>query len=345
MADESVTYESAGVNLDKGKRAVTMIQEVVRSTQNPAVLGESGGFGGMFLARFEGMQEPVLVSSIDGVGTKTAVATMVGSFHGLGVDIVNHCINDILVHGASPLFFLDYFASSTLNAEILLEIVKGAAEACREAGCVILGGETAEMPGVYCDGEMDIVGTIVGVVDRERILPLRVGPGDLIVGLASNGLHTNGFSLARKALFEVGGHKPDEVLPELGRTLGEELLRPHRSYLNALTPLLEEGGMIHALAHITGGGIIENLPRVLGADFGAVIERRAWVPHPIFGLIQQSGRVSDEEMFKAFNMGLGMLLICPSESASAVVQRLNDADEAAYVVGEVLRGPNEVSIT
>lgn len=345
MHDESVTYESAGVNLEKGKRAVSMIQDAVRSTQNPAVLGEAGGFGGMFLARFEGMQEPVLVSSIDGVGTKTAVAAMVGAYHDLGVDIVNHCINDILVHGARPLFFLDYFASSTLNSEILLQVVEGAAAACREAGCVILGGETAEMPGVYCEGEMDIVGTIVGVVDRERILPLRVGPGDLIVGLASNGLHTNGFSLARKALFEIGGHHHNDELPEVGRTIGEELLRPHRSYLNALMPLLDEGGMIHALAHVTGGGIIDNLPRVLGVDFGAVIERRAWAPHPIFGLIQQSGGISDEEMFRAFNMGLGMLLICPSESASAVVQRLNDAGEAAYVVGEVLRGPNEVSIT
>ena len=346
MPEEGLSYRRAGVDLEESRRSLAAIKDSVRSTFTPSVIGDVGSFGGMFSAAFPGYEDPVLVSSIDGVGTKTAVAALAGMYGGLGRDIVSHCINDIHVQGAKPLFFLDYFASSKLNADILTEIVSGAAEACRENGCALLGGETAEMPGVYCEGEFDLVGAVTGVVDRHSILPtMNIGQGDLIVGIASDGLHTNGFSLARFALFETGKKSPDEPIPELGRTLAEELLRPHRCYFRAIEPLLQEGALIKGMAHITGGGLLENLPRTLGRDYVAVIERRSWTPPPIFSIIQETGNIPDEEMFRVFNMGVGMALICPSESAAAVVQRLNDSGESAYVIGEVSRGPNEVVIT
>jgi len=254
-------------------------------------------------------------------------------------------VNDILVQGAKPLFFMDYFGTAKLSSDILADIVDGAAEACRENGCALLGGETAEMPGVYTEAELDVVGAITGVVDRHKILPsANVGQGDLIVGLASDGLHTNGFSLARAALFDRAGRRHEEPLPDLGRSLAEELLRPHRSYLSSVAPLLEEGGLIRAMAHITGGGLYENLPRALGSSFGAVVERRSWTPNPIFGIIQEAGGIEDEEMYHVFNMGIGMALVYPSEAAGAVVQRLNDASETAFIIGEVTRGPNEVAL-
>lgn len=344
MADEGLTYGSAGVSLEQSRAGMNAIRDSVRSTFTPEVLGDFGGFGGLFAARFGDLEEPVLVSSIDGVGTKTAVAAMSGIYSGLGKDIVGHCINDILVQGARPLFFMDYFASSSLSPEVLAMVVESAAEACRENGCALLGGETAEMPGVYCQGEFDIVGAIVGVADRSRLLPSpNIGAGDLIVGLASDGLHTNGFSLARAALFERGGMSADTPIPELGRTVAEELLRPHRCYYRALSPLLAEG-LIKGLAHITGGGFYENLPRVLGGDNGAVIEKRSWSPLPIFGLIQESGGISEEEMFRVFNMGIGMVAICASEIAGAVVQRSNDVGESAYVIGEINRGNSGIAV-
>jgi phosphoribosylformylglycinamidine cyclo-ligase len=345
MSEDSLSYRDAGVDLSEARRSLQSIKESVRSTYTPAVIGDIGGFGGMISGAFPEMADPVLVASIDGVGTKTAVAAMAGLYRNLGRDIVCHCIDDILVQGASPLYFLDYFGTANLSAEILSEIVAGAAEACRENGCALLGGETAEMPGVYVQGEFDVVGTITGVVDRAKMLPSpNIGPGDLIIGIASDGLHTNGFTLARKALFERGGRRPNEMLPDLGRTLAEELLRPHRSYLNAIAPMLQEGGLIRGMAHITGGGIFENLPRALGPNLRAAVERRAWTPQPIFGIIQESGNIDENEMYRVFNMGIGMALICPSETAAAVVQRLNDAGESAYVIGEVNRGANEVSL-
>jgi phosphoribosylformylglycinamidine cyclo-ligase len=289
------------------------------------------------------MDEPMLVSSIDGVGTKSMVAAMVGSYSGLGRDIVCHCVDDILVQGAKPLFFLDYFGAGRLKSEILAAVVEGAAEACRENGVALLGGETAEMPGVYEQGEIDVVGCIVGVVDRKTMLPQsNIGVGDLIVGIGSDGLHTNGYSLARRALFERAGRKHDEAFPSLGRTLGEELLRPHRCYYRAIEPLLPED-FVRGMAHITGGGLIENLPRILPPDCSVMIEKRAWTPLPIFQMIQEDGGIADEEMYRVFNMGVGMCLICRSEVASAAVQRLNDAGETAYVIGEVVKGNREVS--
>jgi phosphoribosylformylglycinamidine cyclo-ligase len=336
-------YRNSGVDLDEARRSLESIKASVRSTFTPAVASDIGSFGGVFSAGFGDMEEPMLVSSIDGVGTKSMVAAMVGSYAGLGRDIVCHCIDDILVQGAKPLFFLDYFGAGRLRSEVLTAVVEGAAEACRENGVALIGGETAEMPGVYHDGEIDVVGCIVGVVDRKNVLPQpNIGVGDLIVGIGSDGLHTNGFSLARRALFERAGRRHDEAIPTLGRTLGEELLRPHRCYYRAVEPLLPDD-FVRGMAHITGGGLIENLPRVLPPDCSVMIEKRSWTPLPIFQMIQEDGGVEDEEMYRVFNMGIGMCLICRSEVASAAVQRLNDAGEKAYVIGEVVKGNREVS--
>lgn len=344
MPDEPLTYRAAGVDPEEAGRAIRAFRPYVQSTYTPEVLSDIGSFGGLFWARFPGLEEPVLVSSIDGVGTKTKIATLMGSYQGLGWDIVGHCVNDILVQGARPLFFLDYFAASRVNADVVTAIVQGMAEACRHNDCALLGGEIAEMPGVYCENELDVVGCIVGVVERSRILPKpNVEPGDLIVGLGSDGLHTNGYSLARKALLEQGKWKLDDEIPDLGRTIGEELLRPHRSYYRAVFPLFEED-LIKGAAHITGGGFYENIPRILPTQVDAVIERRAWVPHRIFSLIQESGGISDEEMYRTFNMGIGMVLICSSEVAGGVAQRLNDAGESAYLIGEIRSGARSIMI-
>lgn len=336
MSEEGLSYQTSGVAIGEANRAVRSFADAVRSTYNFNVLSDVGTFGGLFSGQFPDISEPILVSSIDGVGTKTKVATMANSYFGLGKDIVNHCVNDILVQGAKPLFFLDYFATAKLKAEIVSEVVEGAAEACRENGCALLGGETAEMPGVYSGSECDVVGCIVGVVDKPKLLPTQVENGDLIVGIASNGLHTNGFSLARAALFEKTNRKIDE--PFLESTLGETLLKPHRSYLSPLWPLLQEGGWIKAMAHLTGGGFIENIPRVLGADVKAVIEKHTWQTPPVFQLIQSDGNIADEEMYRTFNMGVGMVLMCESEKAIPLVERLNDCGETAWVIGEITKG-------
>ncbi|MBV6502904.1 MAG: Phosphoribosylformylglycinamidine cyclo-ligase [Fimbriimonadales bacterium] len=345
MPDQGLTYGASGVDIGEQNRAIRLFRDAVRSTYNESVLSDVGSFGGLFSTRFEGMVEPLLVSSIDGVGTKTKIAIALGMYEGLGRDIVGHSVNDILAQGAKPLFFLDYFATSKLSAEIVRDVVQGAAEACRANGCVLIGGEIAELPGVYSEGEIDVVGAIVGVVDREKVLPKHhTSAGDLLIGLASDGLHTNGYSLARKALFEVAGKQPDEEIPELGRTIGEELLRPHRCYFRALEPLLEEGGFINAIAHITGGGFYENIPRVIPQDCRAVVERRSWTPQPIFQMIQQAGDVPDDEMYRTFNMGIGMVLVCPSVRANAVLQRLNESGESAYMIGELSKGGGDVAI-
>lgn len=336
MSEEGLSYQTSGVAIGEANRAVRSFADAVRSTYNANVLSDVGAFGGLFSGHFPDFADPVLVSSIDGVGTKTKVAAMAGSFFGLGKDIVNHCVNDILVQGAKPLFFLDYFATAKLTAEMVREVVEGAAEACKENGCALLGGETAEMPGVYSDGECDVVGCIVGVVDKTKLLPTNVENGDLIVGIASNGLHTNGFSLARAALFSTAKRKIDE--PFFESTIGETLLKPHRSYYSPLWPLLQEGGWIKAMAHLTGGGFIENIPRILGPDVRAVVEKHTWQVPPIFQLIQTDGNIADEEMYRVFNMGVGMVLITPSERAPQLVERLNSSGETAWVIGEITKG-------
>ena len=342
---ESLTYRDAGVDIDEAHRALRSVIPAIQATHTDGVVAGIGGFGGLFRADFPDMERPLLVSSIDGVGTKTKVATMVGRYDGLGRDIVNHCINDILCQGARPLFFLDYFGTSRLNGSVFEQVLRGMVEACKEAECALIGGETAELPGVYVEDELDVVGTIVGVVDAEKKLPrAKPNPGDAIVGIASDGLHTNGFSLARRALFEMGGLSVRDQVPGLGNSIGDELLRPHRCYYRALYPLLQDMPQIHALAHITGGGLYDNLPRVIPNDVQAIIDRRSWSPLPIFRLIQESGHISDAEMFRSFNMGIGMVVLVDKEYAPAVVQRLNQAGESAAIIGSVQKGPNDVQI-
>jgi phosphoribosylformylglycinamidine cyclo-ligase len=345
MPQDSLTYQAAGVNIDEAQRALRAVSGEIQSTYTEGVVSGIGGFGGLFRASFEGYSRPLLVSSIDGVGTKTKIAAMVGSFKGLGEDIVNHCINDILCQGARPLFFLDYFGTSALSSVVFEEVLKGIAEACRVAGCALLGGETAEMPDVYHDEEVDIVGSIVGIVEAEKKLPRsKMKVGDAVIGIASNGLHTNGYTLARRALFDMGGLSTRDVIPELGTTLGEELLRPHRSYLHSVYPLLQDTASIHAMAHVTGGGMYDNLPRSIPSDVQVVIEKRTWTPLPIFRLIQEAGRIPENEMYRAFNMGIGLVLFVDRDAAPAIVQRLQQAGEAAAVIGTVQAGPHDVQI-
>ncbi len=345
MPEQPLTYRAAGVDIDEAQRALRSVVGAIQSTHNECVIGGVGGFGGLFRPNFSGMTNPVLVSSVDGVGTKTQIAAMVGEFRGLGHDIVNHCVNDILCQGARPLFFLDYYGCSRLNGLVFEDVVTGMTEACAAIGCALVGGETAEMPGVYHDDEVDVVGCVVGVLDFEKRLPRgKMHPGDAVIGIASNGLHTNGFTLARKALFEVGGLSVRDEVPGLGKTIGEELVRPHRCYLNSVYPILNELERVYAVAHITGGGLYDNIPRVLPMDVRVAIDRRSWTPMPIFQLIQAMGNVPDNEMFRAFNMGIGMVLIADRNDASAIVQRLTEAGESAAVIGEVQAGTHDVQI-
>lgn len=344
MADQALTYRDAGVDIDEAQRALAQVVPQIKATYTDNVLAGVGGFGGLFRADFPETR-PVLVSSIDGIGTKTRVAAMVGDYTGLGKDIVNHCVNDILCQGARPLYFLDYYGTSRLSSNVFAQVLSGMASACSDVGCALLGGETAEMPGVYHDDEIDIVGAIVGVVDADKKLPRpKPSAGDVLIGLASNGLHTNGFTLARRALFEVGGLSVRDNVAGLNCSIGEELLRPHRSYLNSVYPLVTELGGIYGAAHITGGGLPDNLPRVLASDVQAVIDRRSWTPLPIFSLIQECGNVSDADMFRTFNMGIGMVLVVDREISAAVVQRLNQAGEAAAIIGQIQDGSNDVQI-
>lgn len=327
-------YAKSGVDIDAGNKAVELMSAAVKSTYGPEVLAGIGSFGGLFDAGLlKQMEAPVLVGSTDGVGTKVKLGAAARRHHSLGIDIVNHCIDDILVQGARPLFFLDYFAASKLDPQVVAEVVAGAAAACREAGCALLGGETAEMPGVYAPGEFDIAGTIVGVVERERILPRPdLQAGDVLIGLASSGPHTNGYSLIRR-IFE--GVPLETVFPELGLSLAEALLAPHRSYLNVLQPHL---GPVKALAHLTGGGFIENIPRVLPENLGAVVDTSAWTVPPLFRLIQERGEVAPEEMYRVFNMGIGMVVVVGKEEAAGLQAAL---PEPSWVVGELVEGKRQ----
>ncbi|MBL8087896.1 MAG: phosphoribosylformylglycinamidine cyclo-ligase [Chthonomonas sp.] len=345
MADQSLTYQDAGVNIDGAAVVLRSVSETLRKTHNDSVIGGIGGFGALFQPDFSDMARPVLVSSIDGVGTKTKVAAMLGKFDGLGADIVNHCVNDILCQGARPLFFLDYFGCSHLNAEQFGDVLRSAADACSAVGCALIGGETAELPGVYVDDEIDIVGSIVGVVDYEKKLPrAKMQAGDAVVGIASSGLHTNGYSLARRALFDSAGISARDEIAGLGTTVGEELLRPHRCYFNAVYPILSEVPEVYAAAHVTGGGFYDNIPRILPTDCRVIIDRRSWTPLPIFQMIQEAGNIETAEMYRVFNMGVGMVLICSREVAPSVVQRLSQEGENAAIIGEVQKGPNDVQI-
>lgn len=345
MPDETLTYAASGVNIDEAALSLRTVLPQIKATYNEQVVAGVGGFGGLFRASFPGIGRPLLVTSIDGVGTKTKVAAMAGQFGGIGFDIVNHCVNDILCQGGRPLFFLDYFGTSRLSPAVFEQVISGAAQACEAVGAVLIGGETAEMPGVYHDDEVDVVGAIVGVVEEDKKLPRGlVQAGDLVIGVASDGLHTNGFTLARRALFEMGGFSVRDPMPGLTTSICDELLRPHRCYFGAVHPLLDSIQDIHAVAHITGGGLYDNIPRVLPSDLQCIIERRSWLTPAIFDLIQSAGNVPDTEMFRTFNMGVGMVLVVAKDSAPEVVRALTDAGESAVVIGALQRGTRDVQI-
>jgi len=341
---KSITYSDAGVSIDAANAAVEKIKRLARATFDSRTLSEIGTFGGMFDGAFPGMSSPVLVASADGVGTKLKVAFMTGTHDTVGRDLVNHCTNDILVQGARPLFFLDYVATGVLAPETVVSVVDGIARGCRENNCVLLGGETAEMPGFYAEGEYDVAGFIVGVVDRAKVIDgSSVEPGDAVLALPSAGLHTNGYSLARKLFFEVAGHKPDTHLEELGMTVGEALLQPHLSYLRPLEGLLDTG-VIKALAHITGGGLLENIPRVLPEGTAVEIERGSWPVPPVFGLMQRLGNVAEGEMFRTFNMGVGMVVICSQADLETVRYHFDSPGSECFLVGRVTEGAREVRL-
>lgn len=337
---QSISYADAGVSIDNANRAVAKIREFARSTFNERTLTEIGSFGGMFSGAFPEMADPVLVASADGVGTKLKIAFESGIHNTVGADLVNHCVNDILVQGARPLFFLDYFATGKLEPDVTASVVEGMARACKENGCVLLGGETAEMPDFYPEGEYDLAGFIVGVVDKGKVIDGKsIEPGDVVIGLPSTGLQTNGYSLARKLFFEVGGYKVDSYIDELGTTIGDALLATHSSFLPQLGPLLDSG-TIKGLAHITGGGFLENIPRILPEGVSVKIKRGSWTEPPIFGLMQRLGNVSETEMFRTFNMGIGMVLICSQFDADAISHQIGDG----FDIGTIQAGSKEVSI-
>jgi len=335
-------YKSAGVDIDAGNETVRRIKALARRTYTPGVMSDIGSFGGLFRLG-DRYKDPVLVSSADGVGTKIKVAFLTGRHETIGADLVNHCVNDVLVQGAEPLFFLDYLATGRLSPDVAEQVVAGVARACIENGCALIGGETAEMPGFYADGEYDIAGFIVGAVEKARVLDGRaIVPGDVLIGLPSGGLHTNGYSLARRVFFELAQWKIDKLVRELGTTIGDALMAPHRSYLSCVRPLLEHR-YLRGLAHITGGGITENLPRVLPEGCAAEIDRRSWQVPPLFRLLQQHGRVSDEEMFRTFNMGIGMILVCAPRDAERVITAVAGAGERNAVrIGYVVSGDRSV---
>jgi phosphoribosylformylglycinamidine cyclo-ligase len=340
-----ITYADAGVDIDAGNRAKKRIKYLAHKTFTRGVLSEIGGFGGMFSIDKTKYADPVLVSSVDGVGTKLKVAFEMKVHQTIGADLVNHCVNDIAVQGAAPMFFMDYLATGRLDPLVAEKVVEGLADACKHNGCALIGGETAEMPGFYPDGEYDLAGFIVGVVDREKVITgHNVQVGDVILGLVSNGLHTNGYSLARKLLFDVARYTPESYINELKGKVGNELMRTHRSYWPVIKKLLASE-CVSALAHITGGGITENLPRVLPKGAGAIIELGSWPVQPIFEHLQELGSVPQDEMLRTFNMGLGMLLIVPAAKFKKAQTVLDKVGEKAYTVGRIVKGDRKVMYT
>ena len=340
MIPKSLTYKDSGVDIDAASRATDRIRELARTTFTPRVLSDIGGFGGLFDGRFSDMAEPVLVSSSDGVGTKLKAAFMTGRHDTVGADLVNHCVNDIGVQGARPLFFMDYIATGRLDPETIVSVVEGVARGCAQADCALLGGETAEMPGFYSDGEYDIAGFIVGVVDRRRLVDGRdIRPGDLLVGLPSVGLHTNGYSLARKLFFDVAEWSVDTVVPELGISIGEELLKPHVNYEPGLRPVLD-ADLVLGLAHITGGGITDNLPRILPDGCQAEVHLGSWPVLPVFDLMARIGSVPQSEMLRATNMGVGMIVVIRPDSLEPFRAGIRSEH---FVLGRVTEGEKKVS--
>ncbi len=331
------SYKAAGVDIDAGNETVRRIKSIARGTFTPGVLSEIGSFGGLF-SLGGGWQDPVLVSSADGVGTKLKVAFMAGVHDTIGQDLVNHCVNDILVQGAVPLFFLDYLATGRLSPDVAEQIVTGLAAACRDNGCALLGGETAEMPGFYADGEYDVAGFIVGAVDRAKLIDGRsLQPGDVLLGLPSVGLHTNGYSLARHIVFATLGLGVDSHVDELGETVGAALLRPHRSYLRAMQPLMA-AGLVKGMAHITGGGLTDNLPRVLPEGTAAEVTRGSWPVLPLFEWLGRVGGVAQDDQYRTFNMGIGLVVAVAEADAAAAVAHLQTAGEQVHHIGRIVAG-------
>ena len=340
---KQITYADAGVDITRGNKTKQRIKYLAHKTFTRGVLSEIGGFGGLFALDKKKFKDPVLVSSVDGVGTKLKVAFEMDAHHTVGADLVNHCVNDIAVQGAAPMFFMDYFATGKLDPEIAEKVIAGISEACKHNGCALLGGETAEMPGFYPEGEYDLAGFILGVVDRERIVTGKnVEPGDVLIGLPSNGLHTNGYSLARKLLFGVAGYSPDTYVNEMKAKVGNELMRTHRSYWPILRRLLD-ADCVSAMAHITGGGITENLPRVLPKGTAAIVEMGKWPVLPIFTHLQKLGNIEPAEMMRTFNMGIGMVLVVPSKKFKKVMTLLDRIGEKGYTIGRIVKGERTVS--
>jgi phosphoribosylformylglycinamidine cyclo-ligase len=336
-------YKQAGVDIEAGNEVVRRIRTLARGTFTPGVLSDIGSFGGLFSLDAAGITDPVLVSSADGVGTKLRLAFLTGVHRTIGLDLVNHCVNDILVQGAQPLFFMDYLATGRLDPDVAVQVVEGLSSGCRANGCALLGGETAEMPGFYADGEYDLAGFIVGAVARERLIDGRgITPGDILIGVPSSGLHTNGYSLARRIVFDVAGLGADSHVQELGTTVGAALLEPHRSYLPLVRSLLPSG-LVKGMAHITGGGITDNLPRILPDGTAAQIDPSAWQVPAIFTWLQRTGEVPDDEMRRTFNMGIGLIVVCSAASAGSVLQALAAAGEPrAARIGQIVDGQKGV---
>ena len=337
-----MSYADAGVDISSGDRTKQRIKMLARKTFNKQVLSEIGGFGGLFALDLEKYPEPVLVSSTDGVGTKLKVAFELGMHHTVGQDLVNHCVNDIAVQGATPLFFLDYLATGRLDDATVEQVMQGLAEGCKANGCALIGGETAQMPGFYADGEYDLAGTIVGAVNRGKILTGEsIEVGDVLIGLPSNGLHTNGYSLARKLLFEVARYGPDQYVNELKDKTGAALMRTHRSYLSVIRKLCS-GDLARGMAHITGGGITDNLPRILPKGMGAMVDLASWPVPPLFEHLQQLGDVERDEMLRTFNMGIGLIAVVPGDQVKRAKAVLNRANERHHIIGRVTRGDRTV---
>jgi phosphoribosylformylglycinamidine cyclo-ligase len=330
------------VNIDRADRAKQRIKYLAHRTFTKGVVSEIGGFGGMFAIDKKKFREPVLVSSVDGVGTKLKVAFMMRVHHTVGADLVNHCVNDIAVQGAAPLFFMDYLATGKLDPDVAEKIVEGIAEACRHNGCALIGGETAEMPGFYPEGEYDLAGFIVGVADKSKIITgAKVKPGDLLLGLPSNGLHTNGYSLARKLFFEVARYSPETYVNDLHAKAGEELMKSHKSYWPVVRKLID-GELVHALAHITGGGITDNMPRVLPKGTAAIVEFGSWPVLPVFSHLEKIGNVPHDDMMRTFNMGIGMVLVVPANKFKRVQGLIEKCGEKSYLIGRIVKGDRKV---
>jgi phosphoribosylformylglycinamidine cyclo-ligase len=339
----TITYADAGVDIERANRTKQRIKYLAHKTFNRGVLSEIGGFGGLFAIDKKKYPDPVLVSSVDGVGTKLKIAFEMNLHHTVGADLVNHCVNDIAVQGAAPMFFMDYFATGKLQSEIAEKVVAGIADACKQNGCALIGGETAEMPGFYANGEYDLAGFIVGVADRSKLITGKaVQAGDVLIGLPSTGLHTNGYSLARKLFFSVARYTPDSYVNEIKGKVGTELMKTHKSYWPIMRRMIEADA-VSAMAHITGGGITENLPRVLHKGVGAIVEINSWPGSPIFEHLQKIGNVPQDEMLRTFNMGIGMILVVPAKKFKKVQTILERCGEKGYTIGRIVKGEKRVT--